>query len=219
MASSLHVSAESKLIRLISKGGSLAEVSSLLPSVKNLDAKTSDGYTALIWATRRDRLNVVRMLVQRGATVDLPDNEGNTALIWASGYDQLELVKYFIEVAKANRDHQNQDGDTPLICAAYSNRPRVTSYLVSDALVDIEVLGENEMTALQWAKKEGHQLVVKIMESHIEKEKKRREVVMSMLIRDVPAWLRMLHRPLLESMYGNNVARDLHRKKIKDSVY
>ena len=57
----------------------------------------NDGNTALIWATRRDRLEIVKLLLAEKANVNDRSNGGDTALILAARYDHLELVKLLKE--------------------------------------------------------------------------------------------------------------------------
>lgn len=58
----------------------------------NVNAKTTDGYTALIWAARGGHLDVVRFLAEDcNADINAKDQDENTALIWATREDCLIL--------------------------------------------------------------------------------------------------------------------------------
>jgi uncharacterized protein len=46
-----------------------------------------NGYTALIIAAAEGHTKVVKMLIDKGANVNLQDNEGMTALIWGCKAD------------------------------------------------------------------------------------------------------------------------------------
>ena len=47
-------------------------------------------------AARNGHENIVKILVENGAEVDLKDNEGMTAIIMAAQYGRYEIVKFLI---------------------------------------------------------------------------------------------------------------------------
>ncbi len=51
-------------------------------------------------AVNAGHLNVVKMLVQKGASLDLPDKSGKTALMIAEGRKQIQIAE-FLKAAKA----------------------------------------------------------------------------------------------------------------------
>ena len=57
-------------------------------------ARIDDGFTALIFASGKGHLEIVRELCERGANVNAArTNDGITALMWASQEGQLEVVR------------------------------------------------------------------------------------------------------------------------------
>jgi len=56
-------------------------------------ATTNDGFTALMWASHRGQLGIVRELCERGANVNAASNDGTTALMMASLKGHLEIVR------------------------------------------------------------------------------------------------------------------------------
>ena len=50
----------------------------------NKEVKDNDGYTPLIWALRRGRINVIKYLISAGADKEAKDNSGKPAFSHAS---------------------------------------------------------------------------------------------------------------------------------------
>lgn len=54
------------------------------------------GQTALMLAVSHGRLDMVQMLVEAGADVNIQDEDGSTALMCAAEHGHIEIVKYFL---------------------------------------------------------------------------------------------------------------------------
>jgi ankyrin repeat protein len=82
------------------------------------------GYTALMGAARGEALDVIRLLLAKGAKADTADLNGYTALHWAVAQTtrnpsvQLACICVLID-AGADPDSSNKDGITPLMNAAW----------------------------------------------------------------------------------------------------
>lgn len=48
--------------------------------------------TALIWAAKNGKVNVVQALPDKGAAVDAVDKDGKTALTWDEQADRADIV-------------------------------------------------------------------------------------------------------------------------------
>ena len=55
------------------------------------------GVSALYWAARNGHCHTVRLLLDRGADVNIADEYGETALHWAAIHGHLDIVKMLIE--------------------------------------------------------------------------------------------------------------------------
>jgi len=84
-------------------------------------AQNNDGWTALHWASRRGRGEVVKLLVDMGADLEAQDNGGGTALHYATLNSHGEVVKHLVDKG-ANLDAQDNDGRTALHSAITSKQ-------------------------------------------------------------------------------------------------
>lgn len=61
----------------------------------NVRAK-QHGQTALMLAVSHGRLDMVQMLLEAGADINIQDEDGSTALMCAAEHGHIEIVKYFL---------------------------------------------------------------------------------------------------------------------------
>ena len=108
----------------------------LLDKGADIDATDKmSGTTALLWAAEQDHPEVVKLLIARGAKVNVEttgpaaDDSGITALILATREGGLESMKVLLD-AGAPIDHQAANGDTALIVAAMSGNAEMIHFLV-----------------------------------------------------------------------------------------
>ena len=64
-------------------------------------------------ASKNDRLEIVKVLVEKGVKIDLQNRWGNTALMRASDWGRLDIFQYLVENG-VNINIKNNDGDTAL---------------------------------------------------------------------------------------------------------
>jgi ankyrin repeat protein len=90
------VGGSEELIRATQKGD-VRKVERLISSGVNLDIRDNLGWTALIWASYLNWVEVVKFLIEAGANLNIRSNGGKTALMWASCQNHVELVKLLLE--------------------------------------------------------------------------------------------------------------------------
>lgn len=54
------------------------------------------GQTALMLAVSHGRLDMVKMLLEAGADINIQDEDGSTALMCAAEHGHIEIVKHFL---------------------------------------------------------------------------------------------------------------------------
>lgn len=82
----------------------------------DINAKTVEGSTPVNTATYAGRVDVVRMLLDRGANASIVDSAGWTPLHWAVEGNHPRIVKILFEHG-ADPSAESADGDTPLSMA------------------------------------------------------------------------------------------------------
>eukprot|EP00964_Phaeocystis_antarctica_P008292 scaffold4466_cov53-Phaeocystis_antarctica.AAC.3 len=152
--------------------GELQKVASWLRKGGPVDAlcpvRAEDGRTAacslLHAAASNGQLEIVRELLQRGASVDLPGSLGLTALMEAAGIGLLPTLRLLLQHS-ANPDLQDRNGYTALILAAkYGEEACVQALLRAKA--NTEVLDYRGFTALRHAEDQGHTTTAKLIRQH-----------------------------------------------------
>ena len=143
------------------KSGDDSLVLSLINSGVNVNCLVKiDGseWSPLLMATDKGRTDVVQLLLERGAQVDLQDNDGLTALIWANVRGHTEIVNVLLERG-AQVDLQNNVGWTALMMA--SGTEIVEVLLERGAQIDL--LDSDGLTALMRASDRGHTEIVNVL--------------------------------------------------------
>jgi ankyrin repeat protein len=82
----------------------------------SVEAKYSDVWTPLMWASYRGHSGIVKALLAAGADVNTASNNGYTALICACGRGRLEPAR-LLAATKALVNVRSADGYTPLNCS------------------------------------------------------------------------------------------------------
>ena len=78
---------------------------------------TQHGQTALMLAVSHGRLDMVQLLVEAGADVNIRDEDGSTALMCAAEHGHMEIVKYVLQQPETNVLAKDNDGLTALAVA------------------------------------------------------------------------------------------------------
>jgi len=99
-------------------GGHGDAVCFLLQSGCDPDGRDRLGYTALHFAAQDYLLDMVELLLEKGATVDVTDEHGNTPLFKATFYSRGrgEVIRLLIN-AGADQHLENHYGVSPLVLA------------------------------------------------------------------------------------------------------
>ena len=122
----LKAEADATFLDSIEKGDA-STFYSLLESGADVDAKKSNGTTALMVAANNDRPELLKALISRGAEVNAKNNFGNTALINAASFGQVEMVRDLL-IAGANVKAKNESGWSALKFALKSAHTHEDNY-------------------------------------------------------------------------------------------
>ena len=123
---------------------------------------------ALVWAAKSDRVDAIRLLVERGARVDADPYRG-TALTWAAVNGRVRSVRALVELGADPNQRgtfggpSHGEGATAIHLAAQAGRRDAVITLLElggDPLLEDELHGGN---ARGWARVGGHQDLADIL--------------------------------------------------------
>ena len=138
----------------------LAEVRAALDAGASPNARNDWGDTLLLQAVQNNRLGVARLLLARGADVNLPDEDGSTPLIRACSIndisaDKTQSLVEFVGLLlqnKADPNRRNHAGETALTLAAAQGRGNIVQTLLRGK-ADFRLTNKAGATPLQLALK------------------------------------------------------------------
>jgi ankyrin repeat protein len=147
-----HVYAQESLVHWIAETNDTSEeiVEEILSRVRNINAKTLAGYTALHYAAENDNIIMVIKLLDRKARINENNNESrNTALHISIRKKRSNIVKLLMKRG-ANIHVQNNNKDTPLhIAVRAMSLELVYALLKHGAEEDLYVSNAKRKTPIQ----------------------------------------------------------------------
>lgn len=168
------------------KNGDTATVNQLLIEGVDVNAKDSDGKTALIHAAIEGQIDIVKVLLENGAYVNAKDNDGKTTLIHVVQRSNMIFRNSLVYFLKGSvRDYRNalQDhfiiveiltaeganvnakekyGFTALMLAAMEGHADMVKMLLSKG-ANVRARDNNGKTALKHAKEREYEHIVELL--------------------------------------------------------
>ena len=140
-----------------------AQVRALLAAARvDVNARSDDGSTALLWAAHWNDTAIAEPLVRAGADPNAANQFGMTPLSRACTNGSAAMVELLLK-AGANPNTAIATGETPLMtCASSGASAAVKALLARGAAVDVAEPSQHQ-TALMWAAAERHSEVVAIL--------------------------------------------------------
>uniref|UniRef100_A0A0G4HJE4 Uncharacterized protein n=1 Tax=Chromera velia CCMP2878 TaxID=1169474 RepID=A0A0G4HJE4_9ALVE len=151
-------------LRLLALAGVTEVIARLIRESKTVNLDVIDptkGDTALIVASANGHTEIVRLLVDARANVDLQHTNGTTALIQSSNKGHTDIVRLLLH-ANASVDMQDKAGYSALMWASTNGHTDVVRLLV-DAKASIDAQDRDGNTALMWASANGHPEIVRLL--------------------------------------------------------
>lgn len=131
---------------------------------QQVNRRTMEGETPLLLACRfQDSTELVQMLLDCGANVDLGNNENHTPLHEACRNGRLSVTKILV-AAGANVNETNYNNFTPLHCAVSSTNATLVKFLISKG-ADVSIQDECGRTSLFLASELQRWNMIKHMET------------------------------------------------------
>jgi ankyrin repeat protein len=128
----------------------------------DVNAKESDGSTALAWAVYKDDAVTVDLLLKAGAKVGVADEYGETPLTLACANGNAAIVDKLLK-ARADPNAARYYGETPLMIASASGNPDVVRSLIEHGAQIDAVESRRGQNALMWAAAEGNSEAVAVL--------------------------------------------------------
>lgn len=128
--------------------GNPVEVKQLLDKGEAVDA-TQNGQTALHFAAMNGRIDIISILIARGAKVDIQDDQGVTPLMLAASTGKLDAIQTLLAQG-AKLETQNKLGENALhIAGAHGKKDIVTALL--DRGANLRATTNNGLNVLVFA--------------------------------------------------------------------
>ncbi len=149
------------------KNPSIAKIASILATLNSweLHWRNDHGLTALMQAAAHGHTEVVRLILEAGATADSEDKDGRTALIFACGKEgNLETVKLLLAArAKINKKPRDEFIDwTALTSASYNSHIEIVQFLLENG-ADHSIKDSQGKTALDYAVENNHAVIAEML--------------------------------------------------------
>jgi ankyrin repeat protein len=152
--------AESLIDAAKNQNGVLA--AELIAEGNEVNARQSDGATALHWAAYRDDLEIVNLLIKAGADAGAVNDFGVMPLSLACTNGSAGVITALLD-AGADVNGVLATGDTPLMTASRTGIADAVSVLLERGADVNASEPQNEQTALMWALSEGHTDVARVL--------------------------------------------------------
>jgi ankyrin repeat protein len=138
------------------------QVGTLLTQHADVNVRSNDGSTALLWAAHWGDVKMTELLLRAGADANAANDFRMTPLSQACLNGNATLVELLLK-AGANPNTPIATGETPLMtCAKTGGADAVKALIAHDAAVNAKEPVQNQ-TALMWAAAERHPGVVKLL--------------------------------------------------------
>ncbi len=116
----------------------------------DVNVKSADGSTALMWAAFHGDREMVNALLKAGAKANVANKYGATALTEAIRVGDLELFRTVLD-AGADIEAPNPDKQTALMLAISENQPQMAKILIERGANVKAMETFRDQTALMWA--------------------------------------------------------------------
>ena len=152
--------------------GNLEIMQFLLSKGVKIDLSTTEGFTALHYATLKNNIKEVEFLINNHATIDIADGADQTPLHDAAKKDtRIDILTLLLD-HKASINALDIYGQTPLIDAARKNAIANTYFLLTRG-ADASIRDIHNNTALDYARDRNYQEIINLLEEAEQRQKEK----------------------------------------------
>ncbi len=131
-----------------------------IPEMTDIDAKTNEGHTALMYAEMQGYTDIAGILRNAGAHYN--QSELDAALINTCGMTHyMDMIRFLVKKG-AHVNAQDEIGNTALIEAALTNQVNIVQYLI-ELGADMYIKNHHGTTALSVAQHYGHREIIDLL--------------------------------------------------------
>lgn len=148
--------------------GDVEKVEALLRDKANVDVNWragGGGITALHAAVYENDLEIMQLLIRLGADPNIATRDGLTPLGSATWSGHFEAVRQLLAVGAKVNVQEYRHGQSPLMNAAWKGHRDIVKLLLEHG-ADRELRNPDGHTALDWARRFGHDDVVMLLETY-----------------------------------------------------
>lgn len=131
----------------------------------DVDARSADGTTALMWAAHNDDVDLTRALLNRGAEVGAVNLYGTSAMQQAAIGAYTPILKLLMH-AGADVNSPNAEGQTALMAVARTGNVAAAQLLLSHGAAVDATERWGGQTALMWAAAQAQPQMLKLLIAH-----------------------------------------------------
>lgn len=123
-----------------------------------------EGYSLIHWAAQEGHVDVIKLLVERGANPDLLDDSGHTPLYKAASEGHADIVEYLLtcKVDIEGRLEEEFNHTTPLMIACVCNKIYIVEILIKNG-ANIEAKDRDGRTPLFYAALRQHREIFDLL--------------------------------------------------------
>ena len=121
--------------------------------------------TPLMYTVEKNDIEMVRLLLEYNAEVNLQNEYGWTAFMIAIFYDHIDIAKILIESGADIEIRDRKENRTIFMIVSHHGNMKMVEFLINELKVDINARDNNGWTAYMLARFEGHLEVVDFLES------------------------------------------------------
>lgn len=144
--------------------GNVSDLKKAIEECNDLNIKNKEGQTPLCFVSKC-RYDLVKLLVENGADVNLQSDERISPLHWAVEYDNEEIVEYLLSKG-ADINSRDHSYETPLHWAGWTGHHKSARLLLACGANPLVENGGG-FTPLDLARRQDHQKLISLFEENL----------------------------------------------------